>query len=84
MVRPSHPVVDMPPSAKLVYKVLEYEDGTLTQQQIADETLLPKRTVRFALSRLNDENVVDGRVSFRDARQSVYSLAEPEPATEAE
>lgn len=64
---------DLPPSAKLVAKVLEYND-TMTQQQIADETLLPARTVRYALNRLDDENVVDSRVSFSDARKRLYSL----------
>ncbi|ADB63338.1 hypothetical protein Htur_4534 (plasmid) [Haloterrigena turkmenica DSM 5511] len=64
---------DLPPSAKLVAKVLEYND-TMTQQQIADETLLPARTVRYGLNRLDDENVVDSRVSFSDARKRLYSL----------
>ncbi|TYL40447.1 ArsR family transcriptional regulator [Natronococcus pandeyae] len=66
-------VRDLPPSAKLVAKVLEYND-TMTQQQIADETLLPARTVRYALNRLDEENVIDSRFSFSDARKRLYSL----------
>ena len=66
-------VRDLPPSAKLVAKVLEYND-TMTQQQIADETLLPARTVRYALTRLDEENVIDSRFSFSDARKRLYSL----------
>ncbi|GAA0659624.1 MULTISPECIES: MarR family transcriptional regulator [Salarchaeum] len=66
-------VRDLPPSAKLVAKVLEYED-TLTQSEIADETLLPARTVRYALTRLEDEGLVDSRFSFTDARKRLYSL----------
>ncbi|MFC7027517.1 MarR family transcriptional regulator [Halomicroarcula sp. GCM10025324] len=66
-------VRDLPPSAKLVAKVLEYND-TLTQSQLADETLLPPRTVRYALSRLEDAGVVDSRFSFADARKRIYSL----------
>ena len=66
-------VRDLPPSAKLVAKVLEYND-TMTQQQIADETLLPSRTVRYALNRLDEKNVVDSRFSFSDARKRLYSL----------
>ncbi|WP_265110502.1 MarR family transcriptional regulator [Halosolutus halophilus] len=66
-------VRDLPPSAKLVAKVLEYND-TMTQQQIADETLLPARTVRYALNRLDEQNVVDSRFSFSDARKRLYSL----------
>ena len=67
------PVRDLPPSAKLVAKVLDYND-TLTQSQIVEETLLPPRTVRYALSRLEDAEVVEGRFSFSDARKRLYTL----------
>jgi DNA-binding MarR family transcriptional regulator len=67
-------VVDLPPSAKLVAKVLDY-DGPLTQSQLAEETLLPARTVRYALTRLEDADVVDSRFSFNDARKRVYTLS---------
>ena len=66
-------VADLPPSAKLVAKVLEYE-GTMTQQKLAEETLLPTRTVRYALTRLEDAGVVDSRFSFADARKRIYTL----------
>ena len=64
---------DLPPSAKLVVKVLEYNDE-LTQNQLAEETRLPSRTVRHALSRLQDGNFVDERISFTDARKRLYTL----------
>ena len=67
-------VRELPPSAKLVVKVLEYND-TLSQSEIAEETLLPPRTVRYALSRLEDEGAIDARFSFSDARKRLYSLA---------
>lgn len=66
-------VRELPPSAKLVYKALEYE-GTMTQGQLADETLLPRRTVRAALSRLEDAGAVEERVFVPDARKSTYTL----------
>ena len=66
-------IKELPPSAKLVAKVLEYND-TLTQSQLAEETLLPPRTVRYALTRLEDEGVVDSRFSFADARKRLYTL----------
>ena len=66
-------VADLPPSAKLVAKVLEY-NGTQTQSQLAEETLLPARTVRYALTRLEDVGVVDSRFSFADARKRIYTL----------
>ena len=66
-------VQDLPPSAKLVAKVLEYND-TLTQSQIAEESLLPDRTVRYALNRLDEEGIVNSRFSFSDARKRLYTL----------
>ncbi|WP_254543695.1 MarR family transcriptional regulator [Halomarina pelagica] len=66
-------VRDLPPSAKLVAKVLEY-DGPLTQREIAEATLLPTRTVRYALTRLETVDAVASRVSFTDARKRIYSL----------
>lgn len=66
---------DLPPSAKLVFFVLKEHDS-LTQKQLSKETLLPSRTVRYAISQLQEINAVDTQVSFRDARQQVYSLSE--------
>ncbi|WP_224269793.1 MarR family transcriptional regulator [Haloprofundus salinisoli] len=64
---------DLPPSAKLVAKVLDYNE-TMTQSQLAEETLLPPRTVRYALTRLEEQDVVDSRFSFSDARKRLYTL----------
>ncbi len=66
-------LLDLPPSAKLVVKVLEY-NGTLTQGQLAEETLLPARTVRYALTRLENKGIIDSRFSFSDARKRLYML----------
>ncbi|MCX9085390.1 MAG: helix-turn-helix domain-containing protein [Candidatus Methanoperedens sp.] len=63
----------LPPSAKLVFKVLE-SNGFLTQKDIAKYTYLPARTVRYALSRLKEEKVLQERFYFQDARQSLYGL----------
>jgi DNA-binding MarR family transcriptional regulator len=72
---PADRLAELPPSAKLVAKVLEY-DGPRTQSGLAEETLLPIRTVRDALNRLESACVVDSRVSLGDARKRVYSLAD--------
>lgn len=64
---------ELPPSAKLVVKVLEYHD-TLTQSELASETLLPPRTVRDAVSRLEAAGLIESRFSFVDARKRLYSL----------
>jgi DNA-binding MarR family transcriptional regulator len=66
---------ELPPSAKLVFKVLEY-DGPLTQKQIVEESMLSARTVRYALERLQDIDLVSQDVYFADARQSLYELTD--------
>lgn len=64
---------DLPPSAKLVFKVLEY-NGSLTQKQIVNESMLSARTVRYALERLQGIEIVDEDIYFADARQNLYTL----------
>lgn len=80
-------LIDLPPSAKLVYKVLE-GDSPLTQSEIADRTRLSKRTTRHALSQLTEERIVDEEVYIPDARKRLYRalpLAESEePEAEVE
>jgi predicted transcriptional regulator len=74
-------IADLPPSAKLVYKVLEY-NGPLTQKGIVEESMLSARTVRYALERLDEVGVVEEDVYFADARQNLYEITE-ESAPEA-
>ena len=72
-------LVDLPPSAKLVYKVLEAE-APLTQRQIRERALLPARTTRDALTKLKDEEIVEERMYVPDARKRLYaprSVADP-------
>ncbi|AFK18454.2 winged helix-turn-helix domain-containing protein [Haloferax mediterranei ATCC 33500] len=64
---------ELPPSAKLVAKVLE-SDAPLSQGQLAEESLLPDRTVRYALNRLEESDLIGSRYSFKDARKQVYFL----------
>ena len=66
-------LIKMPPSAKLVMKVLEYE-GPLTQRDIVKKTLLPPRTVRYALSILLRKGIISKVTNLRDARQSLYYI----------
>jgi DNA-binding MarR family transcriptional regulator len=68
-------LTDLPPSAKLVYKVLEY-NGAMTQKKIVEESMLSARTVRYALERLEGIELVSEDVYFADARQNLYELTE--------
>jgi DNA-binding MarR family transcriptional regulator len=67
---------DLPPSAKLVLKVLEYQDK-LTHRQIIEETMLPARTVRHALSILMSEGLVKKQLSLRDSRRGLFMAVKP-------
>ncbi|AQL42349.1 ArsR family transcriptional regulator [Halorientalis sp. IM1011] len=79
-------IADLPPSAKLVYKVLEY-NGPLTQKGIVEESMLSARTVRYALERLEEVGAVDEDVYFADARQNLYEIVddtEEQPSEQTE
>ena len=73
----------MPPSAKLVFKVLE-SGSLLTQKDIVAKTYLPPRTVRYALNRLKEKDILQERFYFQDACQSLYGLNPETVGVEAE
>ncbi|KZN23160.1 hypothetical protein A4G99_16540 [Haladaptatus sp. R4] len=66
-------LAELPPSAKLVAKVLD-DTPMLTQSQLEEEALLPLRTVRSAVRMLEDDDLVESRPSPLDARKHCYSL----------
>lgn len=75
-------LADLPPSAKLVFVVIDHEEP-LTQAQLVEETRLSARTVRYALGRLKEINAVSEQICFMDARQMLYttthSISSPGP-----
>lgn len=70
---PGIDVANLAPSSKLVAKVLDHK-GECTQSELANETWLPRRTLRFAVNQLEENGFVNSRISLRDARKSVYTL----------
>jgi DNA-binding transcriptional ArsR family regulator len=83
-------LTESPPSAKLVFKVLEL-DAPLTQSAIAERSRLSKRTTRHALSKLTEADLVVEEVYPLDARKRVYtpravdgSDADPGESSEAD
>ncbi len=73
-IEQSKDILDLPPSAKFVLKILEYE-GELTQKDIVDKTFLPPRTVRYALSILLKKGLIRERYDLsRDARRKIYFI----------
>ncbi|ADY02294.1 ATP-NAD/AcoX kinase [Vulcanisaeta moutnovskia 768-28] len=70
--------MDLPPSAKFILKILEYE-GQLTQREIVEKTMLPSRTVRNALSILIRKGLIQRQVIIRGNKEViVYSLKSTE------
>lgn len=67
-------LLDMPPSAKLVYYVLDRAEDPLSSNEIAGRTLLSKRTARYALNELQEIDVVRERPEIMDARKRRYEL----------
>lgn len=61
------------PSAKLVARILA-ENGPLPQGNIAEQSLLPMRTVRNALTTLEDADLVAVRPGLQDTHKQVYVL----------
>ncbi|WP_227357040.1 hypothetical protein [Haladaptatus salinisoli] len=76
-------LLELPPSAKLVYRVLE-DDAPLTQRQVREDALLPARTTRDALTKLKERDIVEERLYVPDARKRLYAplpVARPDDAT---
>lgn len=64
---------NMPASAKLIYKILTHE-GNMTQKDLISASLLPDRTVRYALNILLKNSLITSQPHFTDARQTVYGV----------
>ncbi|MFD1571000.1 MarR family transcriptional regulator [Halorubrum laminariae] len=71
----------LPPSAKLVYYVLEAE-GRFDQTGLAEETRLSTRTVRFAVEKLTEVGLVEEGFCPTDARRSVYEAVDADDASD--
>lgn len=66
-------LLNLPPSAKLVFAVLKQE-GPLTQKQLLEKTLLSPRTARYGLTQLEEIGAIETDIHFADARQRLYTL----------
>ena len=73
-VKLAEDLFNMPPSSKLLLKILEYE-GSMTQKELVSKTLLPDRTVRLAMSHLLEKGYVKRKISIRDSRQKIYEIS---------
>lgn len=73
----THKIMQLSPSVKLVFKILEYK-GLMTQKDLVAESYLPPRTVRYALTMLKKEGILEERLYYKDARQCLYGVRTPQ------
>ncbi len=64
---------NLPASAKLAYKILAHE-GRMTQKELINSSMLPKRTIRYALKILLEKRLINAQPHFTDARQTIYGV----------
>jgi DNA-binding MarR family transcriptional regulator len=61
----------LPPSSKTVLAILD-AGGAMTHKDIVEKTHLAPRTVRYALKKLKERQLIIEKFNFRDARQIIY------------
>jgi DNA-binding transcriptional ArsR family regulator len=71
---PETALEDLPASAILVYKVLEYQGGRDRRQQLLVATTLQERTFGTALRQLKDAGIVQTVPDSQDGRQRQVEL----------
>jgi predicted transcriptional regulator len=74
----------LPPSSRTVLQILD-AGGAMTHKDLVQKSHLAPRTVRYALKKLKERELIIEKFNFRDARQIIYqhrsSLdVKPEPA----
>lgn len=61
----------LPPSSKTVLEILDM-GGAMTHKDLVQKTRLAPRTVRYALKKLKERQLIIEKFNFRDARQIIY------------
>ncbi|WP_420825975.1 MarR family transcriptional regulator [Halococcus salsus] len=74
---PDQQLLDLPPSAKLVFVVLG-QKGPLTQKQIANEPRLSQRTVHYAIQQFEEiDSTPDNRADLLSIRYTYPFVFRP-------
>lgn len=63
--------IPLPPSSKTVLEILD-AGGAMTHKDIVEKSRLAPRTVRYALKKLKERQLIIEKFNFRDARQIIY------------
>ncbi|EJG06253.1 MAG: winged helix-turn-helix transcriptional regulator [Methanofollis liminatans] len=71
----------LPPSSRKVLLILG-DGGAMTHKDLVRTSSLAPRTVRYALKKLKENDLIIEKFNFKDARQIIY-LCKPGQAVEA-
>jgi len=63
--------MQLPPSSRTVMEILD-QGGAMTHKDLVQKTHLAPRTVRYALKKLKERQLIIEKFNFRDARQIIY------------
>ena len=63
----------LPKSSKKLILALS-EHGSLTQKQLIASVNMPAKTVRYALKKLSEQNLITSQHNLEDMRSMFYSL----------
>jgi predicted transcriptional regulator len=61
----------LPPSSRTVFRILD-SGGAMTHKDLVKKSNLAPRTVRYALKKLKERQMIIEKFNFRDARQIIY------------
>ena len=61
----------LPPSSRTVLQILD-TGGAMTHKDLVKKSRLAPRTVRYALKKLKERQMIIEKFNFRDARQIIY------------
>jgi len=61
----------LPPSSRMVFRILD-TGGAMTHKDLVKKSNLAPRTVRYALKKLKERQMIIEKFNFRDARQIIY------------
>lgn len=64
-------LISLPPSSKFILYLIK-QRGPLKEKEIINKTLLPKRTVAYALRKLQERNFIRKSKDMKDKRISIF------------
>lgn len=70
----------LPPSSRTVLHILD-EGGAMTHKELVKRSKLAPRTVRYALKKLKENQLIIEKFNFKDARQIIYQHRAPPMVT---